>query len=156
MNYKLIILPIISILFILIISCARPPLPECTQDKEKTLVVKWGKIDSATNALSGFSVDAQGMAKSLTSQNYIIQIDEKELGYVDGNAFCISLKRLRELIVKTQAMNFSGATARFIEYDIKGTTTHYIFQWNPDLKNNISRDFNDIFDSLEVLVMKYK
>ena len=139
-------------IFILIFVACSSHKPDCYNENNKDLKLRWGYFISKTGKISGYQLNYDATLLKIRKTNAEDKYTDSVLTCIDGEKYCKFLIMTRDTILKIQALNEPGDSLNFIEYLDHPRNVRMRAMWNPKNKTFGSRGFRGIYDSLQTLV----
>ncbi|MBI5324157.1 MAG: hypothetical protein HZB41_02570 [Ignavibacteriae bacterium] len=137
--------------FFILIGCTSNH-PECINDGNKELKIRWGTFNSKTGRINGYQLNNNAGLSRLIKSNEKDNAFDSLLFNIDENQYCNYLGMIRDTILKIQALSEPGDSLHFIEYTDAPRNVRMRALWNPVNKTFGSKGFRAIYDSLQAIV----
>lgn len=126
--------------------------PECINDNNNELTLRWGYFLSKTGNIAGYQLNNDATLHKFGKTDPAKNNTDSVLFSIDEDRYCKFLLMTRDTILKIQALNEPGDSLHFIEYADPPRNVRMRAVWNPINKTYGSSGFRQIFDSLQALV----
>ncbi|MGB9702855.1 MAG: hypothetical protein ACPL1A_09060 [Candidatus Kapaibacteriota bacterium] len=123
-------------------------LAPCVTKYTTDVVMRWGEMNKNNYQLYYELTTDKNI--TFTVNNGISGENKKEkIGKIPDEVYCNLLKKAKEYILKTQALNSPGETSNFFEYIDKKNNTQFKAIWNPEFTNKGNQDFKELYKELQ-------
>ncbi len=130
-------------------------LAPCVTKYTTDVVMRWGEMNKNNYQLYYELTTDKNI--TFTVNNGISGENKKEkIGIIPDEVYCNLLKKAKENILKTQALNSPGETSNFFEYIDKKNNTQFKAVWNPEFTNKGNQDFKELYKELQEALKQAK
>lgn len=147
------ILPVIIVVISLISSCSGVR-PACINESNKDMVIRWGEQEMKTGRTWAFQLNTEAVIFRYTIIGAGVQLEE--VGELDQVLYCNTVHKIRNAMLKTQALSVPADTIRFVEFINPKMGAEMKAFWNPEFETYGSALFREIYDSLQVYAGQVK
>ena len=126
----------------------------CIDDNPESLILRWGGHNYKTGYLSGYQIDGKANLFSFEKKGSNSIYESIKIGNVNADRFCELLNSSKKYFVEIQALNAPGDSSNFIEYINPVINTNLRAVWNERFKTYGSREFRELYDSLNTFIQE--
>ena len=142
------ILNLILLLIFILFSACSVHNQSCISPAMKSIIIKWGDLNSKTGEIKGWQMDAKLNIQKLNQNSFKDSLILEKMAETNEENFCYFVKLIQDSLRSVQTLSVFTETSRFVEINNKDKNFQWRGVWNKEFDTYLSKGFRWIYDSL--------
>lgn len=141
---------LLMVLTIFLSSCATTQkVAPCITKQSAEIIILWGEINDKNNYDIHYELTTDKNITFIVNNGITGENKKEKIGQIPDEVYCDILKKAKENILKTQALNSPGETSNYFEYIDKKNNVQFKALWNPQFTNKGNQEFKALYNDLQ-------